>query len=127
VIWVPTIEYILKLFEEHLEDPILIHQSRLVSTLDKVQWGIPYQPNPDIWDRVTILYKDIIEGHYFYDGNKRISLLIAYLFLYKNGYVLIATNDDAKEMTLQVAQGLKSYEEIKEWFRNNTKELSIRT
>ena len=127
MIWVPTIEYILKLFEEHLEDPILIHQSRLVSTLDKVLWGIPYQPNPDIWDRVTILYKDIIEGHYFYDGNKRISLLIAYLFLYKNGYVLIATNDDAKEMTLQVAQGLKSYEEIKEWFRNNTKELSIRT
>jgi len=127
VIWIPTIEYILKLFKEKIGDPILIHQGRLVSTLDKVQWGIPYQQKPDIWDRATILYKDIVEGNYFYDGNKRIGLLTVFLFLDNNGYDFITSDDDAYEMTIQVAQGLKSYKEIKDWFRKNTKEFSIGT
>jgi len=120
VIWVPTIVYILKVFEEFIEKPILMHQDRLLSTLDKVQWGNPYQPNPDIWDRVTILYKEIVEGNFFHDGNKRIGFIIAYLFLDNNGYEFITSNKDAKETTLDVAQGLRSYEEIKEWFRNNS-------
>ena len=30
------------------------------------------------------------------------------------------TNDDVFEMTIQVAQGLKSFEEIKEWFEKNS-------
>ena len=122
MIWIPDVEYILKLFEEKIEKPTLMHKARLKTTLDKVQWGIPYQPPPTIWDRVTILYKEIIEGHYFADGNKRIGLLIAYYFLEKNGYIFNATNDEAYETTLQVAQELKTYEDLKEWFRVNSSE-----
>lgn len=123
MIWLPTIDYLLKLFEENIEKPILMNIAGLEATLDKAQWGIPYQPEPTIWDRVTILYKGIVEDHYFADGNKRIGLLLAYIFLDNNGYDFITTNDDAYEMTMKVAQGLKTYEEIKEWFNNNSKKL----
>lgn len=124
MIWIPTIDYLLKLFEEEIfRNPNLIHKGRLESTLDKVRWGIPFHSEPALWDRATILYKEIVENHYFEDGNKRIGLFITIVFLAKNGYDFITTNDDAYEMTIQVAQKSKTFEEIKEWFIMNSKKL----
>ena len=124
MIWIPTIDYILKLFEDEIfRNPTLIHKGRLGSTLDKVRWGIPFHSEPDIWDRATILYKDIVENHYFEDGNKRIGLFITVVFLIKNGFDFITSNDDAYEMTVQIAQKSKTYEEIKEWLKKNSKKV----
>lgn len=123
MIWIPTIEYILNIFKEKIGKSILMNNSGLKATLDKVQWGIPFQPEPTIWDRVTILYKSIVEEHFFADGNKRIGLLLAFIFLNNNGYDFITSNDDAYKITLEVAQGLKTYEEIKVWFKSNSKKI----
>jgi len=122
MIWLPKLSYILELFEERLgEKPFLLKKQGLKSTLDKIEWGIPFQPGPTIWDRVSILYRDIVEEHFFADGNKRIGFIISVIFLNKNGYFFDTTNDDVYEMTIQVAQGLKSFEEIKEWFEKNSR------
>lgn len=122
MIWLPKLSYILELFEERLgEKPFLLKKQELKSTLDKIEWGIPFQPEPTIWDRVSILYRDIVEEHFFADGNKRIGFIISVIFLNKNGYFFDTTNDDVFEMTIQVAQGLKSFEEIKEWFEKNSR------
>ncbi len=123
MIWIPTIEYILNIFKEKIGKSILMNNAGLEATLDKVQWGIPFQPEPTIWDRVTILYKSIVEEHFFADGNKRIGLLLAFIFLNNNGYDFITSNDDAYKITLEVAQGLKTYEEIKVWFKSNSKKI----
>jgi death-on-curing protein len=124
MIWIPTIDYILKLFEDEIfRSPNLIHKGRLRSTLDKVRWGIPFHSEPDIWDRATILYKDIVEIHYFEDGNKRIGLFITVVFLIKNGFDFITSNDDAYEMTMEVAQKSKTYEDIKEWLKKNSQKI----
>ena len=96
----------------------------LLSTLDKVKWGIPTQEIPTIWDQVTILYKDIINSHYFSDGNKRISSLIAFIFLLKNGYEFSPPQGDILNFTLKVAQNLRSFDEIKQWFQSNSKSIS---
>jgi len=122
MIWLPKLSYILELFEERLgEKPFLLKKQGLKSTLDKIEWGIPFQPEPTIWDRVSISYRDIVEEHFFADGNKRIGFIISVIFLNKNGYFFDTTNDDVFEMTIQVAQGLKSFEEIKEWFEKNSR------
>jgi len=123
MVWIPDIDYILEVFEERIEKPFLMKRSGLESTLDKVIYGIPFQPEPDIFDRATIIYKELVEAHYFADGNKRIGLLIATIFLEVNGYKFDPGNDDAYENTIQVAQGLKSYEEIKVWFEMNSEKL----
>jgi len=121
MIWLPKLSYILELFEERLgEKPFLLKKQGLKSTLDKIEWGIPFQPEPTIWDRVSISYRDIVEEHFFADGNKRIGFIISVIFLNKNGCFFDTTNDDVYEMTIQVAQGLKSFEEIKEWFEKNS-------
>ena len=118
--WIPSVEYILALFNDQIEAPRLMNRDGLVSTLDKVQWGIPSQGIPTIWDQVSILYKEIIESHYFADGNKRIGILIAYIFLSKNGLEFAPPEGEIFSFTMDVAQGLKSHKEIKQWFQQNT-------
>lgn len=117
MVWIPGAEYIEELYEDQIKVGRIMNRQGLKSTLDKVRWGIPYQDAPTIWDQVTILYKELIENHYFSDGNKRISSLLAYLFLFKNGYEFSPPTGDVLRITLDVAQGLKSFEDIKEWFK----------
>ena len=119
--WVPSVEYIETLLEDQIKAGHLMNRQGLISTLDKVKWGIPFQDIPTIWDKVTILYKEIIENHYFSDGNKRIGSLLAYIFLFKNGYEFSPPVGEIYRITMEVAQELKKFDEIKEWFKTNSK------
>ncbi len=119
--WIPSVEYIETLFEGQIKAGHLMNRQGLISTLDKVKWGIPFQDAPTIWDKVTILYKEIIENHYFSDGNKRIGSLLVYIFLFKNGYEFSPPKGEIYRITMEVAQGLKKFDEIKEWFNKNSK------
>ena len=123
MVWIPSSEYIEALFNDQIKTGHLINRTGLISTLDKVKWGIPFQDTPTIWDRATILYKEIIEHHYFSDGNKRIGSLLVYIFFYKNGYEFSPPKGEVYQITMEVAQGLKEFDEIKEWFKINTKKI----
>ncbi|MBA7649931.1 hypothetical protein ES703_57730 [subsurface metagenome] len=120
MIWIPTVEYVEELIKDQIKVGQLMNRQGLMSTLDKVRWGIPFKDAPSIWDQVTILYKEIIESHYFSDGNKRIASLLAYIFLYKNGYEFSPPEGELYRVTLDVAQGLKSFEVIKDWFKTHS-------
>ncbi len=120
MVWIPSVEYILTLFKDQIKECSLMNLQGLISTLDKVKWGIPSQSPPNIWNQVTILYKEIIEYHYFSDGNKRIGILLAYIFLYRNGYEFKPPKGEILKFTLEVAQGLKSFEVIQIWFQTNS-------
>lgn len=121
MVWIPSVEYIETLYEDQIEVGDLINRQGLISTLDKVKWGIPFQDVPTIWEKVTILYKEIIENHYFSDGNKRIGSLLAYIFLSKNGYEFSPPIGEIYKITMDVAQGLKNFLEIREWFKMHSK------
>ena len=123
MVWIPSIEYVESLFEDQITAGKLMNRKGLVSTLDKIKWGIPFQNVPTIWDQVTILYKELVENHYFSDGNKRLGSLLAYIFLYKNGYEFSPSKGEILIITLDVAQGLKSFEEIKNWFQTNSRKI----
>ncbi len=123
MVWIPSVEYIIVLFEEEIKTAQLINRQGLMSTLDKVRWGIPFQNVLTIWDQVTILYKEIVENHYFSDGNKRIGSLLAYIFLLKNGYDFSPPQGEIYSITIEVAQGLRSFENLKDWFQRNSKKV----
>lgn len=125
MVWIPTKDYIMVLYDDQINAGNLIDPPGLISTLDKVKWGIPFQDVPSIWDQVTILYEGLINGHYFQDGNKRIGSLIAYIFLHKNGYTFSPPQGEILSFTLDVAQNLKSFTEIKQWFQSNSKKLNL--
>ena len=117
MVWIPTVEYVEELFKDQIKAGQLMNRQGLVTTLDNVRWGIPFKDAPTIWDQVVILYKEIIENHYFTDGNKRIASLLAYVFLYRNGYEFSPPEGEVFRVTIDAAQGLKSFEVIKEWFK----------
>ena len=121
--WIPSLEYIECLFDDQIKAGKLMNRQGLVSTLDKVKWGIPFHNVPTIWEQATILYKELIENHYFSDGNKRVGSLLAYIFLLRNGYEFSPPQGEILAFTINVAQGLKSFEEIKKWFQINSKKI----
>lgn len=123
MIWIPTVEYVEELFKDQIKSGQLMNRQGLMSTLDKVRWGFPFKDEPSIWDQVTILYMELIEYHYFSDGNKRIASLLAYIFLYKNGYEFSPLEGEMYRVTMDVAQGLISFDVIKEWFKKYTKKV----
>jgi death-on-curing family protein len=121
MVWIPSIEYILFVFKEKITEPQLINRQGLISTLDKVRWGIPTQQKPLLWNQVTILFKDIVEQHFFMDGNKRISILIAYIFLINNGYEFSPKKGEIFSITMETAKGNMVFQDLKKRFMDNSK------
>ncbi len=122
--WLPSIDYILIQFEETIGTKhVLMNRPGLMGTLDKARWGIPYQGTPSVWEQATILFKEIVENHYFMDGNKRIGVVVAYLFLEKNHFQFTPPVGEIFSMTMDVAQGKKSSSQIQAWFQEYSKNL----
>ena len=123
MVWIPSMDYVETLFADQIKAGELMNRQGLITTLDKVKWGIPFQNVPTVWDQVSILYQEIVENHYYSDGNKRLGSLLAYIFLYKNNYEFSPPQGEILSFTLLVAQGLKSFEEIKNWFQTNSRKI----
>lgn len=62
---------------------------------------------PEIIDKLTYLVYGFCHGHYFLDGNKRISLTVSVFFLIKNGYYFLASNfmKEVEALIYHVAAG----------------------
>ena len=61
----------------------------------------------------------IIKNHPFVDGNKRTGFLAAYVFLYINGYELIASEAEAVQMTLALAASEIDEQAFADWLEAN--------
>ncbi len=58
----------------------------------------------------------ICQGHAFVDGNKRVALLAADVFLDVNEWELTASATEAEAVVLAVADGKMSKSEVTDWF-----------
>ena len=88
-----------------------------------MRWGIPTQKKPTIWDSVVIMFQDIVEQHFFVDGNKRIGILMADLFLYRNKFLLDPATGEIFRITMETVKGNVTYDELKEWFEQNSRKI----
>ena len=61
----------------------------------------------------------IVQNHPFLDGNKRVGLEAALLFLEINGITIEATNSELVELTLEVAQGVATKASVAAFFSNH--------
>jgi len=75
---------------------------------------------PDLASKAAALMASLVGNHPFVDGNKRVGLTAAAIFLQRNGLRLTATNEAVERFTLSVAQGQVTVEEITAWFAGNT-------
>ena len=60
---------------------------------------------PTLWSKAAALMESLARSHPLVDGNKRIALGAVIVMLGMNGYRLIMTNDQAYDLTIEVATG----------------------
>lgn len=70
---------------------------------------------PDILDKASQLCYSLIENHPFADGNKRIGVHLALLFLKLNAVDLEYSQQELIDFGLGVASGKISKDEVKAW------------
>lgn len=75
---------------------------------------------PDIYIKAAVLMDGLTRNHAFIDGNKRISISTAVMFLHVNGYRLTATNSELEEFAIHVTTAKPAIEAIADWFRTKT-------
>lgn len=61
----------------------------------------------------------LCKNHPFMDGNKRTALASAEVFVLLNDMRLRATDDELEELTLEIAKGNLSKEEVTSFFRGH--------
>ena len=74
-------------------------------------------------EKAAAYHFHLCANHPFVDGNKRVAVAAAELFLLINGRELTASDDEVENLTLDVAVGRLSKEQVIEFFVRFAKEL----
>lgn len=82
--------------------------------------------DPDIADLAASYAIGIARNHAFLDGNKRTAWVVAETFLLKNGYELIARDQDGVTTMLAVADGSMPEQEFAIWLRTYIRPLNTK-
>jgi death-on-curing protein len=97
----------------------------LLSALARPQ-NLAAYGNPDIADLAAAYAVGIARNHAFLDGNKRTAWVAAETFLLKNGYELMARDQDAVTTMLAVADGTMPEPEFAVWLRTYIRPLNAK-
>jgi death-on-curing protein len=71
-----------------------------------------------IFDKAAAYGYHICSNHPFVDGNKRVAFAVMYLFLARNGYSLEASEQDAYQTMMSVADGHVKKSALAAWLRS---------
>ena len=75
---------------------------------------------PNLFHKAAALMDSIVHNHPFVDGNKRVCITAAGLFLQLNGRRLVASNADLESFTLTVARGETDQAAMAAWFEQQS-------
>jgi death on curing protein len=80
---------------------------------------------PDRFNKAAALLDSLVRNHPFVDGNKRVGITAAALFLVLNGRRLTADNANLEQFTLLVAQSQLTLSQMTTWFQTYSTEIEI--
>ena len=66
------------------------------------------------------MIESIVKNHPFIDGNKMTGFLAAYTLLFKNGFEISATKEDAYDFVIIIASSKINFDQIVDWLKNNS-------
>ena len=78
----------------------------------------------DIYEMAAAYAFHLIGNHAFVDGNKRVGVMAALVFLSINGQFLTATADEMYDLGMRTAKGQLDKVEIAEFFRTRCVDIS---
>lgn len=122
-VWVlPDLVYAIHhmLLAEHGGLPGVRDEALLESALARPQQKAAYLAETSIFELAASYSYGLASNHPFVDGNKRIALTVAAVFLELNGYSLDAPEAEAVVIYQQLAAGDTSEEELSVWLRDSS-------
>lgn len=75
--------------------------------------------HPQLHDMAAAYLYHLVRNHPFVDGNKRIALAAAYLFLWINGLFLDSDQEMAEQIVLRAASGILTEEQVADFIRDH--------
>jgi death on curing protein len=84
--------------------PGLRDENALNSALDRPKNKVMYE-EPDVFQLAAAYLYGLSKNHPYSDGNKRIAIIAAAVFVQDNGYALTATDAQLYQFVLSVAAG----------------------
>lgn len=91
----------------------------LKSALARTQQQYAYSETADVIDMATAYTAGIVRNHPFLDGNKRTGFVAGILFLELNGYRFVASEEDAAQAVLKLADGSLDEADYSSFLRGN--------
>jgi len=79
--------------------------------------------HPELPDMAAAYHFHLCANHPFADGNKRVAVTAAEVFLLANGLELHCTDGELEEITLGVASSLLTKEQVTEFYAVHTREI----
>ena len=95
-------------------------ETLLESALNRPRQRFEYADDPSIFDLAASYCYGLANNHPFVDGNKRIALTVAAIFLGINGYFLDAPEPDTVVVIENLAAGRLTEEALSRWFSEHS-------
>ncbi len=73
-----------------------------------------------IYDKAAAYGYHLCRNHPFVDGNKRVAFIVMDMFLQKNGWELISTEEEAYSMMVNLADGRLSKTQLVRWVKEHS-------
>lgn len=105
------------LLAEHGGAPGIRDEALLESALNRPRQRFEYADGPSIFDLAAAYCYGLAKNHPYVDGNKRLALTIAAVFLEINGYFFDAPEPDAVVIIEELAAGKLTEADLSNWFR----------
>jgi len=104
-----------------LRDPGLLESAVL---MPQQQFGGRYL-HPGLAEMAAAYLFHLCRNHAFSDGNKRVAVLAALIFLKVNGVERLPEPDDLEAVTLEVASGKRGKDELTAWLRQEVGDFPV--
>ena len=93
----------------------------------RLKWKLKQETKTKWAEKRSPIYAEgLARNHAFVDGNKRTAFITADIFLYKNSWLLDRESaNEQTELFENLAQGKANYEEVADFYRQNTQEIDI--
>ena len=108
------------LLAEHGGLPGMRDETLLDSALNRPRHHFSYNRKVSLFDLAALYCYGLSKNHPFVDGNKRVSLTIAAMFLELNGYSLTAPEPEAVIMIEKPAAGKLVEEDLSRWLSDSS-------
>ena len=108
------------LLAEHGGSPGIRNKELLDSALTRPKQRFATSDQPSIFDLAASYSFGLAKNHPIVDGNKRVALTVAAIFLELNGYSLDSSEAETVVIFQQLAAGDLTEEDLANWFRNTS-------